>query len=168
MKNYSGCATEASERLRAQPAILHYKGPHNLDLRPQPWARNKSVWCPGKNCLKKEEVVAPCLDIPESPNIQSVRNQARTQEKRRAFTQPDPRQLKPFLRGLRPQQAPAKRSTALQSCCRSGSVLPKGSSEPPTHTPDIDLHYCQSSCNPGKGTRCSTGSVAASGTMQHR
>lgn len=156
--------------LRAQPAILHYKGARNRTLHPKPGARHHCLRCPYKKLPEKEgRSRAPCFQIPESPNNQSIRNRARaTRETPRIRAARDPRQPKPVLRAPRPSQVPVKRSIALQSRCHPGSALPKGSSEPPKHTPDIDLHYCQSSCNPGKDTRCSTESVAASGTMQHR
>jgi hypothetical protein len=63
---------------------------------------------------------------------------------------------------------PRKWSIGIQSYCRPGSVLPKGSSEPLTHRPDIDLHCYRSNCNPGKDKRYSTESVGASGTTRHR
>src|ERR1700733_13894872 len=126
MKDYSSRATEASERLRAHPAILHYKCPHNYALRPKPERGTSRFGVPVRNCLKKEEVVAPCLDIPESPNIQSVRNRARIHKRNAALgAARGPRQLKPILRGTRPQQEPAKRNTAFPMCCHSGRALPR-------------------------------------------
>ena len=124
---------------------------------------------PVNSCLKKKEVVARLmLKLSASPAfIQSRAGRAYTRETLR-LAQQNPRQLKPILRGPRPPQVPAKRSTAMQSCCRPGSVRPRGSLEPPTHTPDIDWRCSQSNCNPGKDTRYSTESVGASGTMQHR
>ena len=164
----SGRDTETSERLRAQPAILHYKCEDNPALPRKARPRNKCLRCPGENCLKRRKSRA-LFEIPEAPTCnQSETGRASTRETPRIRAARCPRQPKPTLGGLRPQQVPVKRSTALQSRCHLGSALQKGSLEPPKHTPDIDLHYCQSSCNPGKGTRYSTESVGASGTMPHR
>jgi len=80
-----------------------------------------------------------------------------------------PRQPRPILHGLKSSRGSGEKNTAIQRLSvHRGSESPKGSSEPPTHTPDTDLHYSRSNCSPDKGTRYSVENAGASGTTQHR
>lgn len=153
---------DASERLRAQPAILHYKA----QTKPASARRaSGSLGVPADTALRK---VGSC----RAPHADRSSIPAFTQSRvGRAYTREtqSPRQLKPIPCALRPTQGSAKRRTLTQSWCRSSdSALPRGSSEPPTHTQDTDWRYSQSNCNPGKDTRWLMENVGASGTTQHR
>lgn len=90
MKDYSGRVTEASERLRAQPAILHYKGADNPALRAMPGRVTTVFGVPMRNCLKKKEAVAPFVRVREIPAVRiQPEPGAHTQEKHCAMAQPE-------------------------------------------------------------------------------
>jgi len=155
--------TEPSERLRAQPSILHYKGATLTGFAP--YCREEKVPEISSRFRKKESSRAPLADCSFSiPGFQLSRAGAHTLENHRGTRQP-----KPNPRALRPLRVPVKKSIAVQpSCCPRDSGWPTNSSALPKHTRDIDWRYSQSHCNPGKGTHWRAGSVGASGTNQHR
>ena len=153
-------------RLRAQPAILHYKA---LTRSTASALRDSAPMVSPKflpECLKRlESSRAPYADLSSIPAfIQSRVRRAHTREALK-----NPRQLKPIPRGPKPPQGPVMRGTAIQSWSRSsGSAQRRGSSEPPTHTQDTDWRCSQSNCNPGRDTRWLKENAGASGTTQHR
>jgi hypothetical protein len=157
--------TECSERLRAQPSILHYKGARPPGFAHATAARNSVSVRNVSRFEKRKSCRAPLANLRFSiPGVQRSRAGAHTLENHKETRQPKPNPREP-----KPLRVPVKKSTAVQpSCCPRDSGWPTDSSALPKHTRDNDWRYSQLRCNPGKDTHWQGENAGASGTNQHR
>lgn len=157
--------TEPSERLRAQPSILHYKSRNRSISTRTNAARSVPVQIFEAAKKRKLSRAARCsVYSSQHPGVHISRAGAHTLENHKETRQP-----KPNPRELLPLRVPVKKSIEVQpSCCPRDSGSPTDSSALLKHTRDIDWRCSQSHCNPDKDTHWRGGSAGASGTNQHR